>query len=79
MKLEHNLISNLHEQSLVSSIVILFMICESEKYYVSGLGTGHVGVGLGNGSVQVKRSSRRESIGDFFWCFPYSWGGGVIK
>lgn len=45
MKLEHSSISNLYKQGLVASVIILFMICEGKKYYVSGSDIGDVGVG----------------------------------
>lgn len=79
MKFKYYLISKFHKQGLIAPIVIIFLICESKKYCVSGLGMGHLGVGSGSGQTQIKKSSRRESVGNFVWCFSHSRGGGVMK
>lgn len=48
MNFKHSPISNFHKQGLVTSIVMLLMICKGKKYCVGNLGMGHVGVGLDN-------------------------------
>ena len=37
---------------------MFLMIGESERYRVSGLDTGHEGIGSGDGRTQVKEPSR---------------------
>lgn len=79
MKFEHSSIPNYHKQGLVASVVMLFMICEGEKYCVGGLDMCHVGIGLGNGQTQVQEPSKRKPVGDFIWRLSHSRGGGIIK
>lgn len=47
MKFEHSLISNLQKQKLMAFVIVLYLICKSKKYYISGINTGNVSVEQG--------------------------------
>lgn len=49
MKLGYNLISNFDKQRLVSFVVVLFIINESKRYWVSDINMSDVGVERGSG------------------------------
>lgn len=45
MKLKYSSISDLDEQKLMTSIIVLFLRCEGKRYYVGNVSMDNIGVG----------------------------------
>lgn len=55
MKLEYSSISNFHKKEIMAFVIILFMICESKRYYVNNPGIGNM--------VSNKKTAKYRSRG----------------